>query len=38
MEEFKVELAIRLSGKDKEEVQDDQLYGAAANLSEAEFK
>ncbi len=38
MEEFKAELAIRLAGKDKDEILDDQLFGAAANLSEAEFK
>ena len=38
MDEINKELEFVLSGQKKEDDQDDQLFGAAANLTEAQWK
>ena len=37
-DEWERELALKLAGKTGDDKQDDQLFGAAANLSPAEWK
>lgn len=37
-EEWETELALKIAGKTGDDKADDQLFGAAANLSPAEWK
>ena len=38
MDEVQTQLKKRLAGQDGDDAQDDQLFGAAAGLSPAEYK